>query len=306
VAGGVVMTERTTARLTEGVHAFLQLPGHWGVNNVGIVHDGDSVLLVDTTQTPARTERLRSAVAELTTAPVRMIVNTHHHGDHTFGNYLFRGATVVGHRQCREEMIARGLHSVVFPDQAERLGDVRIEPPAIVFDDRVDAFVGDIRCVMRHLGGSAHTSNDVIVHLPDHGVVFAGDLAFNDSTPFALAGSVLGSIRVSDELAGIDAAIVVPGHGPVATPAIFGRVADYYRLVQASAADAIERDLDALEAARRTDLGDFSRWLAPERLVANVALAMSELSPAHPLDVGRAIDDMIAFNGGHPLEHPHD
>jgi cyclase len=302
----VVLIERKTTRLREGVYAFLQLPGHWGVNNVGIVQDGDSVLLVDTTQTPARTRLLRAAVAELTAAPVRTIVNTHHHGDHTFGNYLFPAATVVGHRECRREMIARGLHSVVFPDQAERLDDVRVDPPTIVFDDRVDAFVGDIRCVVRHLGGSAHTSNDVIVHLPDQGVVFAGDLAFNGSTPFALAGSVAGSIRVSDELSGIDADIVVPGHGPTTTPAVFATVAGYYRLAQAAAADAIARGFDPLEAARRTDLGEFATWLAPERLAANIAVAMAEQSPGHPLDIGAAVRDMIEFNGGRPLEHPHD
>jgi cyclase len=300
------MITRSTVQLADGVHAYLQLPGHWGVNNVGIVHDGDSVLLVDTMQNPARTKLMRAAVAELTSAPVRVIVNTHHHGDHTFGNFLFPGAAVLGHRQCRAEMLARGLDSAVFPDQADRLNEVRVEPPTIVFDDRLDAVVGDVTCELRHLGGAAHTNNDVIVHVADRGVVFAGDLAFHGSTPFALAGSVLGSIRVSDELARIDADVVVPGHGPTTTPAIFNTVADYYRLVEASAADAIEHGILALEAARRTDLGVFASWLAPERLVANIAVAMAELAPEHALDIGRAVRDMIEFNGGRPLEHPHD
>jgi cyclase len=297
---------RSTEHLADGVHAYLQLPGHWGVNNVGIVHDGDSVLLVDTTQTTARTRRLRAAVAELSSAPVRTIVNTHHHGDHTFGNFLFPDATVVGHRQCRLEMVARGLQSAVFPDQAERLQDVQIAPPTIVFDERIDVYVGDLHCVVQHLGGAAHTSNDGIVHVPERGIVFAGDLAFNGSTPFALAGSVRGSIRVSEALAGIDADVVVPGHGPITTPAIFETVADYYRLVEAAAAEAIQHGRDALDAARRVDLGGFAGWLAPERVVANVAVAMAESSAEHPLDIAAAVRDMIEFNGGRALEHPHD
>jgi cyclase len=306
LADGVVSTSFELVEVARGVYAYLQAPAEWGVNNVGIVHDGDRVLLVDTTQTPTRTARLAGALASVTPGPVRTIVNTHHHGDHTFGNYLFPDAAIVGHRRCRDEMIQRGLDSVVFPDQAQRLAEVRVEPPTIVFDDRIDIVVGEIACIVRHFEPAAHTTNDVVVLLPDHGVLFAGDLAFNGSTPFALAGSVAGSIRVCDELARFDVETVVPGHGPISTPAVFATVAEYYRLVEQVADDALSTGRDALTAARTADLGRFATWIAPERLVANVAVSMAEKSSAHPLNAAQAVRDMIAYNGGRPLEHPHD
>jgi cyclase len=291
--------------LARGVYAYLQLPGNWGVNNVGVVHDGGDLLLVDTTQTPGRTAALQSALSTLSDDPVRTIVNTHHHGDHTFGNYLFPGATIVGHRRCRDEMLRRGLDSVVFPDQHLQLDGVRIEAPTILFEDRVDIVVGTSICQLSHLGRTAHTTNDIVALLPEQGVLFAGDLAFNGSTPFALAGSVGGSVQVCDELAGVPADVVVPGHGRVTTPAVFTLVADYYRLVQERAAEALRHGDDPLRTAQRTDLGSFADWLAPERLVANIAVAMAEQSSDYSFDPAAIVSAMIAFNGGRPLEHAH-
>jgi cyclase len=286
------------------VHAYLQLPGHWGVNNVGIVRSDDAVLLIDTTQTPERNRQLQHAVRSLTTAPVRTIVNTHHHGDHTFGNYLFPDATIVGHRLCRSEILARGLDSVVFPDQPRDLAEVQISPPTILVDDTAHIAAGPMTCNLTHYGRAAHTTNDLVVFVQDHGVLFAGDLAFNGSTPFALAGSVAGSIATCSELAQTDAGIVVPGHGPVTTTEIFRTVAQYYRLVEARAADALARGDDALTAAQATDLGRFAEWLAPERLVANIAVSMREQSAGMQTFDGPAIvRDMITYNGGRPLEH---
>ena len=93
----------------EDVYAYLQPDGSWYLNNTGfLVSQGaeTGVISVDATSTERRTRAYLDAIATVTEKPVRTLVNTHHHGDHTHGNYLMSGATIVGHERCREAILA--------------------------------------------------------------------------------------------------------------------------------------------------------------------------------------------------------
>ena len=93
----------------EDVYAYLQPDGSWYLNNTGfLVSHGVSagVISVDATSTERRTRAYLDAIGTVTRQPVRTLVNTHHHGDHTHGNYLMSGATIVGHERCREAILS--------------------------------------------------------------------------------------------------------------------------------------------------------------------------------------------------------
>ena len=90
----------------EDVYAYLQPDGSWYLNNTGFLVNETGVISVDATSTERRTRAYLDAIATVTEKPVRTLVNTHHHGDHTHGNYLMSGATIVGHERCREAMLA--------------------------------------------------------------------------------------------------------------------------------------------------------------------------------------------------------
>src|SRR6185437_5679748 len=99
------------ARLQEvgdGVFAYIQPDGTWWINNTGFLTGPQGVISIDTCSTQRRTQAYRDAIAAVTQDPVRTVVNTHHHGDHTFGNCLFGGAAIVAHERAREEAIAFG------------------------------------------------------------------------------------------------------------------------------------------------------------------------------------------------------
>ena len=90
----------------EDVYAYLQPDGSWYLNNTGfLVSDGSRVISVDATSTERRTRAYLDAIKAVTEKPVRTLVNTHHHGDHTHGNYLMSGATIIGHERCREAVL---------------------------------------------------------------------------------------------------------------------------------------------------------------------------------------------------------
>ena len=152
---------------------------------------------------------------------------------------------------------------------------------------------------------AAHTTNDSIVWVPERAVLFAGDLLFHGGTPFLVMGSVLGAIRVCEEvLAPLGAATIVPGHGEVAGPGLIDDVLRYLRFLVDVARRGHAAGLGPLEAARETDLGEFAGWLDPERIVGNLHRAYAELDGAAPgarIDIRAAITDMVAYNGGRPL-----
>src|SRR3954462_13827527 len=82
-----------------GVFAYVQLDGSWGLNNSGFLVGRHGVTVIDTCFTERRTPALVDTISSYTTLPLRTLVNTHHHGDHTHGNYLLPAATIIGHER---------------------------------------------------------------------------------------------------------------------------------------------------------------------------------------------------------------
>jgi cyclase len=286
----------------DGTWAYLQLDGSWGLNNAGVLAGGEGVTLVDTCFTERRTRDLLAAVGSLGRGPVRTLVNTHHHGDHTHGNWLVDSATVIGHERCREEVLASGtISEAVFP--GVDWGELRVRPPFVTFTERLALWVDDLRVELEFVG-PAHTTNDVVVWIPERRTLFAGDLVFNGGTPFVVMGSVSGALAALDRLDDLGAETIVPGHGPVCGPEALAQQRAYLRFVTALAEEAEAAGTTALDAARDADLGDFAGWHDPERLVGNLHRALAErrgLEPGGPLDVAAAFADMVAYNGGQPL-----
>jgi len=290
--------------VSEDVYAYLQHDGSWWVNNTGFIVGSRGVVSVDACSTEARTRAYLATIAQLSDQPVRTLVNTHHHGDHTFGNYLFPGATVVGQERSRAAIQAWGLpRSAPFWTEVE-WGDVELAPPFLTFEDSVTVYVDDLRCEVRHMGLPAHTDNDAVVWLPEREVLFSGDLLFHDVTPFVVQGSVGGMLETLAALEQLGAETIVPGHGPVTGPEVIGDVARYLRFVQNVAADGIAAGLSPLEAALDTDLGEFADLLDRERIVGNLHRAYAEERGepwGTPLDAAAALADMVTYNGGKPL-----
>lgn len=241
------------------------------ISNAGFVIGEDGVLVVDALGSPALAQALVEHVRALTPLPIRYVVATHYHADHVYGLQVLRalGARVVAHAGAREylasETARRRLEASrteLFPwvDEDTRL----VEPDIWVGEDGRDAelrlSLGRTEVVVRHAGPS-HTQEDLVVHVPSRRVLFAGDLVFRGRIPYVGQADSRAWIAALERLLALDAAVVVPGHGPASTTprediALTRDYLAYLRRTMGEAARAME-PFD--EAYARTDWSRFSR-----------------------------------------------
>ncbi|MEU9254862.1 MBL fold metallo-hydrolase [Streptomyces sp. NPDC048270] len=295
--------DAAATEIADGVFAYVQGDGGWCLNNAGLVTGGNGhSLLVDTAATERRARHLRDQVLRLAPEPPRTLVNTHFHGDHTFGNYLFPEAVVIAHEQTRTMMDLAGLHLTgLWPDVC--WGDLELALPDVTYRDALTLHIGGVRAELLHLGPAAHTTNDTAVWLPEQRVLFAGDLVMSNAAPFCLMGSVSGSLAAMERLRALGAETVVPGHGPVGGPELIDANEAYFRWIAELAESGAAAGLSPLELAAEAQPGPFADLLDAERLVPNLHRAYAELAgaaPGAPLDVGALFREMAEFHGGLP------
>ncbi|MER6331226.1 MBL fold metallo-hydrolase [Streptomyces sp. NPDC001034] len=287
--------------VADGVYAYVQPDGGWCVSNAGVVSSAGRTAVIDTAATEARARALHAAVTSVAAAP-DIVVNTHHHGDHTFGNAAFPGATVVAHREARGEMETRGAAlRAVWPEVD--WGDLDLVLPSLTFEDRLTVHVADRPLQLRHVG-PAHTTNDVIGWLPDARVLFTGDVVMPGCAPFVLMGSLEGTLRALRRLRALEPRTVVGGHGEVTGPEVFAQTEACLLWTREVAAEAVKSGLSPLEAAREAGPGPYAGLRDPERLVANLHRAFQEAAGgvlgAH-LPSAPVFREMVEYNGGRPL-----
>jgi glyoxylase-like metal-dependent hydrolase (beta-lactamase superfamily II) len=287
-----------------GVHAYLQPDGTWGLSNAGLVTDGGEALLVDTLFDLARTGEMLAAMraAEPAAARIGTVVNTHHNGDHCYGNELLEGAEIIASVSAAQAMRHEPpalLHG--FLAQAPALGPlgayllhcfgrfqfagVRQVLPTRTFTGALALTVGATAVDLVEVG-PAHTPGDVIVHVPSRRVVFTGDVLFVDVHPVMWAGPVGAWLAACERIVALDPEVVVPGHGPIADLGAVREMSRYLAYVRDEAKKRHAAGMPLFDAAADIALTDWSSWGDAERIVVNVASIYRELDgdPA-PLEV---------------------
>ncbi|WP_322795128.1 MBL fold metallo-hydrolase [Tepidiforma sp.] len=289
--------------VSPGIYAYVQLDGSWFLNNAGCIVGSRSAVVIDTTGTEKRARAFHAAVREVTDLPVSALINTHSHGDHTHGNFMFSPASaIIASERCRLEMLAAG-HAAYALFPMVDFGECPLTPPTVTFDDRLRVYVDDLAVELLYLS-PAHTTSDIVAWVPERKLLFSGDLIFNGGTPFALGGSVAGWLEALDRIEALGPETIVPGHGPVCGPEVIGEVRAYLEWITAEGRKGFERGIPPLELARSLDFGRFAEWHDRERIVPNLHRVYSELEGrprGAPLDYVQMFREMLEFNGGRPL-----
>ncbi|MEU7059805.1 MBL fold metallo-hydrolase [Streptomyces sp. NPDC046197] len=295
----------TLERVADGVYAFVQPDGGWCLNNAGVVVGEGLTVVVDTAATESRARRLRAEVERVAPQGADYVVNTHFHGDHTFGNGQFvPRAVVVAHEGTRADSAEAGLGlRQLWPDV--EWGETPLVLPTLTFTDSLTLRAGDLRVELLHVG-PAHTANDVVAWIPERSVLFTGDVVWSGVTPFVLFGTVSGSLRALDRMRSLRPRTVVPGHGPVGGTELLDATEEYLRRLRRLAEEGARDGLTPLQTARRSGPGPYAGLVDPERLVGNLHRAYAELdglAPGARMDVLTPFQEMAEYHGGLPACH---
>ena len=265
--------------IASGVFAFIQPDG---ATDAGFIVETDGVVVIDTLMTAALAGELVDAVRSVTDAPIKLIVNTHWHGDHVFGNAVLPTVPIIAHHTCRDDLLAewdnhraflRELYPAAWPGMAE----LEATPPNLTFDRSLTLHLESRPVELRYFG-RAHTRGDVVAWLPTEGVAFAGDIAFHDYIPNARDGFPSDWISTAAQLEELSADIVVPGHGPLGSTATLAQMRECLTLIVEQVRGEFERGMDEEAARASLRLGAFSDWGRQEdRLPTLVARLYREL-----------------------------
>ena len=249
--------------------------------NIGVVLGDREALVVDTRSTHAQANQILDDLRELTRFPVTLVVNTHGHYDHAFGNSVFRPAEIWGHSGCppfmaRTAETARSAMAAEHPDMAADLEAVVLDPPDRLFSDHATVEIGGRPVELRFLG-RAHTDHDIVVSVPGADVVFAGDLIEGGAVPYFGDGYPLDWPATADALANLVTGTVVPGHGDHAGPGFAREQATAIRAIAALAGRIRAGELDIADALELTPFPAFPREAIREPLERALAQWRGEL-----------------------------
>jgi glyoxylase-like metal-dependent hydrolase (beta-lactamase superfamily II) len=203
-----------------GVYAAIDGPEHEACSNAGFVIGDDGVLVVDAFFTPDAAKALVGEIRRLTAKPIRYVVNTHYHLDHTGGDQVLRdaGAIIVAHRNVRGWVRTENAHLFgdrVTPDLKARIAALPL--PDLVTDKDLIVWLGSRKIVVRTVLG--HTGGDLTISIPDAKVLFTGDMLWRKVPPNLIDGSVAEWTATDADFEQTpDAAHMtfIPGHGDVA------------------------------------------------------------------------------------------
>lgn len=271
----------TSTHVGGAVH---MLEGRGG--NLAVMAGPDGILMVDDQYAPL-TEKILAAVREIDDGPVRFVLNTHWHFDHTGGNEQLggMGAVIVSQDNARQRMSTDQFMAVI-----DR--NIPALPPAalpvVTFNDRVTFHFNGEAVVAYHVA-NAHTDGDIIIHFPDSNVIHMGDIYFNQAYPLIdrdSGGSAQGMIMAVQSALGLchSGTRVIPGHGPLANCADL----ESYGQMLADATDRIRdlmnqgKNLQEIIAARPNAELDESLgggFIKPEQFIGFIYSSLAEETP---------------------------
>lgn len=212
--------------------------------NVGLVVGGDGALVIDTRASHGQARELLDDISTVTRLPVRWVINTHHHWDHVFGNALFPGVELWGHRRCRDYLIEHGAAAKegalawVGEEHREAIESVTIVPPDHVADPSATVDIGGRTVTMDWLG-RGHTDGDLVIAVRGTDVLFAGDLLESGAPPYFGDGFPLAWQDTANAIRVRGAGIAVPGHGAVMSPEAVATQAEELAAVAAACAEGL-------------------------------------------------------------------
>ena len=257
----------TLKKLTGEIYALFGRGG-----NIGLAVTSEGVVVIDdqfANLAPGIAEQIKS----VTSQPIRFLINTHHHFDHTGGNAFFiKMTTIVAHDNVRKNMLM----------DAKTVQASEVPAPNLTFDREIRMYLGGKEIQVFHVK-RGHTDGDSIIYFPQDKVVHMGDLFVNKNIPFidsAHGGSTAEWIETLDAvISRVDpASQLIPGHGEVGTVADLKSFKQYFIDLRAAVKKAIDAGVTREQAVKEVKLEQYSGYKGyAQGLASNVGTVYDEM-----------------------------
>lgn len=245
-----------------------------------VVLTEEGAVLIDSCQTPIDAQKLSAGVKKLTDKPIRFLINTEIHNDHTFNHFVFSPpAMVINHEGARDAM-KRGFdpkrvdrYGAESPEGREAVKGYRMIPPHIEYRDRMTINLGERTFELFYLK-NVHSEADTAIWLPKERVLFAASAANVRSIinlrPFVTIPDILASYKLMRSL---NPEIIVPGHGPLSTTKIFDEYEGFYTLLLKRVGEMAAQGKSLAEIKKELKMPEYAGWAGQDRLGVNIDVA---------------------------------
>jgi len=261
-------------KVKDGIYVYTAKPGN---SNCGIIMTQEGVVMIDSCHNPPDSHRVLAAIKKLTDKPVRFLIDTETHSDHTFGHYVFSPpAIVINHKGAGEGMQKAynpkrvEILKAQSPEMADAVKDYKLIPPHIEYKDGMTISLGERTFELIYLK-NVHSEADTAIWLPKERVLFASSAAnvrtFINLRPFVTIPDVLASYKLMKSL---NPEVVVPGHGPVTTTKIFDEYESFYTSLLQRVEDMKRQGKSLDEIKKELKMPEFADWAGQDRLGANI------------------------------------
>lgn len=248
--------EITVEQVTENIHVLFGSGG-----NIGILSGADGVIMIDDQYAPL-SEKIEVAIQTISDHPVKYLLNTHWHGDHTGGNANFanKGATIIAHENVRERLSKD--HIKAFNRTVKAAPEAAW--PVLTFSDKMSLHANGEDIIAIHVH-NAHTDGDALMYFPNSNVIHMGDTYFNGRFPYidlSSGGSVNGLIEAANKALFLidEETKVIPGHGALSNKKELTAYRDMIVKVSTKVKEAVAagKTVEEIKAANFTE--GFEEW----------------------------------------------
>ena len=268
--------------LETGVFARL----HEGLTNAGIIVGDDSVLVIDSLRVPSFARDLIKDVKDITDKPIKFVIDTHSHWDHSWGNEEFPDATIIGHKNCYAEMVdvewnEQWREKVTSSNDpwSEEGNIVNITPPNMTFETSMQLYFGGRELDLKYFG-RAHTSGDIYIHLPNEKIVFTGDVAQDGGVPYLGDCYPVDWPETDNKLAALPIERFMSGHGPIGDHQALEGARDFIHNLVDSVKSAIADGQNAAQASESVInqlTPQYGNWRSFDRIGENLTSVYEKL-----------------------------
>lgn len=268
-------------KVKDGIYVFASKDGN---STCSVVLTEEGPVIIDTCQRPPDTHRLMAGVKKLTDKPVRFVLDTEVHNDHTFGHWVFSPPAIVINAEGAGAAMKKGFNpkraadlAAESPEMAEAVKGYKMVVPQIEYRNRMTINLGERTFELIYLK-NVHSEADTAIWLPKERVLFAASAANVKSIinlrPFVRIPDVLASYKLMKSL---NPEVVVPGHGAVSTTKIFDEYESFYNLLMKRVGDMAAQGKSLDEIKKELKMPEYADWAGQNNLPQNITVAYESI-----------------------------